>query len=171
MNPLFELDRLLSEPPNRVHERENSAFDKLLAGSANRVVLFGAGTLGRKVLQCLRSINVEPLAFADNSQSKWKTHVDGVSVLSPKCAAAAYGSSALFIVTIWSLGHFYQESRAMLGRMGCTRIESATSLRWKFADRLLPDYCQDMPTMYMKKRMMCERQRPCGPTAPRRKNI
>jgi FkbM family methyltransferase len=142
---LFELDRLLIEPLCSVRERENSAFDKLLAGCGNRLVLFGAGNLGRKVLQCLRSIGVEPLAFADNSQSKWGSHVDGVPVLSPKDAAAQYGASATFLVTIWSLGHFYPDSRAQLERLGCTHVESTASLRWKFADRLLPDYCQDLP--------------------------
>jgi hypothetical protein len=46
---LAELDRLLSEPLGGVRERENSSFDKLLAGSGNRLVLFGSGNLGRKV--------------------------------------------------------------------------------------------------------------------------
>jgi len=85
---LVELDRVLSEPLSLVRDRENSAFDKLLAGCGNRLVLFGAGNLGRTVLQCVRSIGVEPLAFADNSQSKWRSYVDGVPVLSPKDAAA-----------------------------------------------------------------------------------
>ncbi len=142
---ISELDRLLSEPLSSVRNRENSAFDKLLADCGNRLVLFGAGNLGRKVLRCIRSIGVEPLAFADNGQSKWGSKVDGVPVLSPKDAAAQYGASALFLVTIWSLGHFYPESRAMLEHLGCTRVESTTSLRWKFADQLLPDFCQDLP--------------------------
>ena len=84
---LAELDRLLSEPLSSVRDRENSAFDKLLAGCENHVVLFGAGNLGRKVLRSLRSIGVEPLAFADNGQPKWGSHVEGVPVLSPKDAA------------------------------------------------------------------------------------
>jgi len=142
---LSELDRILSAPLSSVRDRENSAFDKLLAGCGNRLVLFGAGNLGRKVLQCVRGIGVEPLAFADNGQSKWGSYIDGVPVLSPKEAAARYGASALFLVAIWSLGHFYPESRAQLERLGCTHVESTASLRWKFADKLLPDYCQDLP--------------------------
>jgi len=142
---LVELDRLLSEPQDSVRDRENSAFDKLLAGCGNRLVLFGAGNLGRKALQCVRSIGVEPLAFADNGQSKWGSYIDGVPVLSPKEAAARYGASALFLVAIWSLGHFYPDSRAQLERLGCIHVESTASLRWKFADQLLPDYCQDLP--------------------------
>ena len=142
---LGQLDQLLNEPLASVREREQSAFDQLLSGCQNRVVLFGAGNLGGRVLQCLRGIGVEPLAFADNSESKWGSQVDGVPVLSPADAAARCGSSALFLVTIWSLGHFYPESRAMLQRLGCDRVTSTASLRWKFADQLLPDFCQDLP--------------------------
>jgi FkbM family methyltransferase len=210
---LVELDRLLSEPLSSVRERENSAFDTLLAGCENRLVLFGAGNLGRKVLQCLRSIGVEPLAFADNRMggerrteadrrrdeerrreaqrkeeerrradrrkgANRRTGVDrrteepcsggqagvvedfapavsnpnpsqqqvmGLPVLSPKDAAEQYGASALFVVTIWSLGHFYPKTRAQLEGLGCAHVESTASLRWKFADRLLPDFCQDLP--------------------------
>ena len=142
---LVELDRILSEPLSSVRERENSAFDNLLAGCGNRLVLFGAGNLGRKVLQCLRSIGVEPLAFADNSPSKWGSQVGGVPVLSPKDAAAQYGGSALFLIAIWSLGHYYRDSRTQLESMGCTHVDSTAFLRWKFADQLLPDFCQDLP--------------------------
>lgn len=141
---LSELDRVLSEPVSFVRDRENSAFDKLLAGCGNRLVLFGAGNLGRKVLQCVRSMGVEPVAFADNSSSKWGSNVDGVPVLSPK-QAARYGASALFLISIWSRGHSYPESRAMLEDMGCAHVESTASLRWKFSDQLLPDFCQDLP--------------------------
>jgi len=149
---LAELERILSEPIAQVRERERTAFDRLLADCGGKVVLFGAGNLGRKVLLCLRSIGVEPLAFADNGQAKWGTQIDGIPVMSPKDAAGKYGKSALFIVTIWSLGHFYPESRAKLEELGCTRVTSTATLRWKFADRMLPDFCQDLPhKLYEKK--------------------
>jgi len=100
---LVELDRILSEPLAvcaSVRIRPLTTCWRMRQPS----VLFGAGNLGRKVLQCLRSIGVEPLAFADNSPSKWGSQVDGVPVLSPKDAAAQYGGSALFLIAIWSLG-------------------------------------------------------------------
>jgi FkbM family methyltransferase len=142
---LQQINSLLSEPLSCVRERERSAFDALLAGCGNRIVLSGAGNLGRKVLQCLRTIGVEPLAFSDNSVSKWGTEVDGIRVLSSQDAAARFGDSALFVVTIWSLGQFYPETRAKLERLGCRQVASTATLRWKFADQLLPDFCQDLP--------------------------
>jgi len=145
VDTISELDRILSEPVALVRERERTAFDRELAECGGRVVLFGAGNLGRKALDCLRSAGVEPLAFADNGQSRWGTEVEGVPVMSPKNAAEQYGESALFIVTIWSLGHFYPETRAKLEELGCTRVTSTAALRWKFAERMLPDFCQDLP--------------------------
>lgn len=199
---MTELDRILGEPLEEVLERERIAFDRELAQSGGRVVLFGAGSLGRKVLDCLRSIGVEPLAFADNrkgvdrrqlaerrifeetnrgekerrtgdrrkgdrrKKERSRLGVDiaaesnlpsaenvetlhpqvmGVPILSPGDAAEEYGQSTLFIVTIWSLGHSYLETRAKLEQLGCTRVTSTATLRWKFAHRMLPDFCQDLP--------------------------
>jgi FkbM family methyltransferase len=140
-----QIDELLAEDLASVYLRERSAFDKLLAEKDNRVILFGAGTLGRKALRCLRSVGVEPLAFADNNQARWGERIDGVSVLSPAEAAEKFGRSALFVVAIWSLGHSFRQTREQLSRLGCSRVVSTSELRWKFAAQLLPDFCQDLP--------------------------
>jgi hypothetical protein len=142
---LAELERLLAEPISRVREREETAFERLLEACDGRVVLFGAGNLGQKALHCLRETGVEPLAFSDNSSSKWGTRVLDLLVLSPDKAAELYGRSALFIVTIWSEGHRYVETHAQLSRLNCKMVAPAASLRWKFQQELLPDYCNDLP--------------------------
>lgn len=142
---LKELERLLSEPSESVRDRERTTFDRELKECNGNVVLFGAGNLGRKSLACLRSMGVEPLAFSDNSPAKWGTTVDGVPVLSPEETAVKYGKTALFIVTIWTLGHMFSEGAAKLASLGCTKVICSSSLRWKFSERLLPDYCQDLP--------------------------
>src|ERR1035437_2198520 len=95
-----QVDLLLAEDVDAVKERERTAFDRLLAEANGRIVLFGAGNLGRKALRCLRSIGIEPLAFADNDQARWGIQADGVDVLSPEEAADRFGSSAMFMVTI-----------------------------------------------------------------------
>lgn len=140
-----ELDDLLSEPLDSVRKRERCEFDRLLAGCSGRIVLFGAGNFGRKTLACLRGIGVEPLAFSDNASTKWGKQIDGLPVLSPQDASEKFGRSALFVVTIWSLGHSYCDSHAKLQSLGCAHIIGFSSLRWKFADQMLPDYCQDLP--------------------------
>jgi FkbM family methyltransferase len=142
---LRELESFLSEPLASVRERERTAFDRELAKCEGRLVLVGAGNLGRRALSCLRSAGVTPLAFTDNGRALWGTEVDNLPVLSPEIAAERFGSSALFVVTIWSPGHRYADTRAQLLRIGCRNVICATRLRWKFADQLLPDYCQDLP--------------------------
>ncbi len=140
-----QIENLLREDLGAVKERERNAFDRLLAEANGRIVLFGAGNLGRKALRCLRSAGIEPLAFADNNQTRWGGEVDGLRVLSPADAAEKFGSSAMFMVTIWSLGHTYRETFAKLTSLGCRTVLPSSTLRWKFAGELLPDYCQDLP--------------------------
>ena len=140
-----QVDLLLAEDVDAVKERERTAFDRLLAEANGRIVLFGAGNLGRKALRCLRSIGIEPLAFADSNAARWGIQADGVDVLSPKEAADRFGSSAMFMVTIWSLGHAFRETHAKLKSLGCRTVLPSASLRWKFSNELLPDYCQDLP--------------------------
>jgi FkbM family methyltransferase len=144
-NYVKQIDQLLSEDLSSVYQREQSAFDNLLAEVDNRVILFGAGTLGRKALRCLRSVGIEPLAFADNNKESWGTSTDGIPVLSPTEAAEEFGSSALFVVTIWSLAHSFRQTREQLSQLGCNHVFGTSELRWKFSDQMLPDFCQDLP--------------------------
>ncbi len=142
---LQQLELLLSEPMPSVRERVRTAFDRELAKGGGQLVLFGAGNLGRRIVATLRSGQLEPVAFADNRPALWGTAVDGIPVLSPTEAAARFGSSALFVVTIWSPGHRYAATRDQLNAIGCKHVICATRLRWKFAQQLLPDYCQGLP--------------------------
>ena len=64
------LHRIEAEPPDSVRARERRSFDDLASPLGERIVLFGAGPLGKSVLAGLRQAGVEPLAFADNSPSK-----------------------------------------------------------------------------------------------------
>jgi len=129
-----------------VRERENSAFDNLLAGSRESSGAIARETWGE--VQCLRSIGVEALAFADNSRSKWGSQVDGVPV-SPKMRPRIW-SSALFLIALVA-GHYYRDSRTQARSMGWAYVAHRI-LRWKFADQLLPDFCQDLPTSCTSKR-------------------
>jgi FkbM family methyltransferase len=142
---LEQLQALLSEPLESVRERERTAFDHLATACENRIVLCGAGNLGRRTLACLRNSRIEPLAFCDNSSQKWGRVIDGLKILSPADAGARYGDSALFVVTIWSRGHWFRETQARLVSHGVRRVVAAELLRWKFAESMLPDLCLDLP--------------------------
>jgi FkbM family methyltransferase len=139
------LARLLDEPVESVLDRERGALTMLLEESRGQVVLFGAGGLGTQVLECLRGIGVEPLAFSDNDASRWGNTIGGVTVLPPDDAVQRFGGSALFIVTIWNPYHWFRETEQSLSDRGCRRVVSPSPAYWRFADALLPFYAQDLP--------------------------
>jgi FkbM family methyltransferase len=60
------LRQIEAEPRDSVRARERGTFDDLASPLGERLVLFGAGPLGKSVLAGLRKAGVEPLAFADN---------------------------------------------------------------------------------------------------------
>jgi FkbM family methyltransferase len=139
------LGRILSEPLSSVMERERRALDHLLEDTGRKVVLFGAGGLGKQTLACLRSVGVEPVAICDSNPASWGTQLDGADVTTPRAAAALFGAEALFIVTIWNPHHWYTETHQQLEHLGCRRIAPPSPVYWRFADKLLPFYAQDLP--------------------------
>lgn len=140
-----ELERILSEPVSSVVDRERNTLGRLLEDCGHKVVLFGAGRLGRQTLLCLRSVGIVPIAISDNNPALWGTQFEGIQVLAPEVAATRFGRDALFIVTIWNSFHWYSDTRAQLETLGCERITAPFPVYWRFADTLLPFYSQDLP--------------------------
>src|SRR5438874_13551096 len=129
-SPSEAMYALLRESPDRLVREQQERFRQECAARGNRIVLFGAGGLGRKAARGLQSRGIEPLAFADNDSDLWGRQADGAPVLAPRDAAERYGDEALFVVAIWSpgSGHRYVETRARLQEMGCTAVASFIEL-------------------------------------------
>jgi len=146
-----ELDRLLAEGVDGARARERRAFDDVAGPCAGSIVLFGAGRLGLRTLAGLRKHGIEPVAFADNNGELWGSSVRGVPVLSPADAAARYGSTAVFVITIWGGKKAWGEEDRMgdrvreLAALGCERVTTFGTLYWKYPDGLLPYYSVDLP--------------------------
>ena len=142
-----QLEELLSEDNSAAIKREQSAFDDLTEPFGKRLVLFGAGNLGRKTLAGLRTTGLEPLAFADNNKQLWNTNVDGLVVLSPDDAARKYGRDAAFITTIWSTsaGDRQAMRRRQLLDLGCQKVVAFGYLFWKYPDVFLPHCSLESP--------------------------
>jgi FkbM family methyltransferase len=139
------LDDLLSEPVEAARARARTAFDEETSLFNGRFVLFGAGNMGRRILACLRQDGRYPLAFADNQSSQWGKTIDGLEVLSPGDAVTRYGDNAVFIVTIYNNQHSFPDTRNQLSGLGCTKVVSVISLRWKYHETFLPYYRDDLP--------------------------
>jgi len=155
----LDVDELLSESPLHAEGRERTAFDEVAGRRAARLVLFGAGRLGRRTLAHLRAEGVEPIAFADNSERLWGSDVDGVPVLSPDNAARRHGRDAVFVVTIWGAGspHRYGHSEAQLLGLGVEAVSPFSWLAWKHAERMLPYYALDLPSRVLRQAADVER--------------
>ena len=62
-----ELKSLLAEGPERIEHRLGEMFDCAAGDAKDRIVLCGAGPLGRRTLRGLRNAGIEPLGFLDNN--------------------------------------------------------------------------------------------------------
>jgi FlaA1/EpsC-like NDP-sugar epimerase len=127
---LLELENLLKKPIASIKDYESSLFEQLLEKSQGQIVLFGAGNLGRKCLAGLRSVGIEPVAFADNNMALWGTKIEGVEVLSPETVMKKYGDNVLFIVAIWSIGRnrSFITIRNQLQKIGFLNVASFIAL-------------------------------------------
>ncbi len=142
-----ELERLLTEPLEEARARARNAFDRLAGDAAERIVLLGAGNLGRKVLRGLREEGIEPLAFSDNAKHLWGQSIDGVLVLSPTDAARIHGGNAVFVLAIWrgETDESMADRIAAFKCLGCLCVVHFGYLFWKYPQRFLPHYALDLP--------------------------
>src|ERR1700674_5136152 len=99
-SPGQQLESLLRETPAAASVRQQYAFDESAAGR-RRIVIFGAGRLGRLVLQGLFGTDLEPVAITDNNPSTWGKVPDVLPGLSPRDHANNPSQDAPFVVAVW----------------------------------------------------------------------
>lgn len=141
-----DLEALLAGGEQLATQRAD-AFDQIC--SSRKLVLFGAGGLGRKLLIGLRSNGVEPVAFSDNNSAIWGAQIDGIPVVAPQDAARLFGSDGVFVVSIWRAGggHRFEHTATQLRSLGCERVVNFIPLMWKFPETFLPYYCLERPEL------------------------
>ncbi len=141
----FCLDDVLSESVAQVKRRERTQLDQLLAARQGECVLFGAGSVGHRALQGLRSAGIQPRAFSDNNPLLWGTQIDGLPVLAPELAARRFGADAHFFITIRNEAHCYRDTLQQLQRAGCHSISSAEPIAWRFPELFPTFLLYDLP--------------------------
>jgi FkbM family methyltransferase len=142
-----ELEWILSE---RVLDRYSSAGASGIPtfGSAERpIVIFGAGQLGRTILNSLRRSGIEAIAFADNNSSLWTKRVEGLEVLSPGDAVERYGATATFVIAIWHPNgtSIVRSVSGQLADLGCRGVATFPVVLWTAGQESLPYYLWDVP--------------------------
>jgi FkbM family methyltransferase len=137
---------LLSEGVDSARRRESAAFGSLTAKTGARIVLFGAGRLGRKTAAALRMAGITPLAFADSDPGLQGKAIEGIRVASPLEAAKRWGAEALFVVTTFRPDQGGVGARlAELAALGCRHTASFLPLAWK-CEGILPHFGADLPS-------------------------
>lgn len=149
---MIQIEDFLKESVEAARLREQRTFDDLLTGARGRVVLFGAGSLGQKVLRTMHQHGVFPMALADNDPRMLGKSFDGTSVYSLDEAIRRWGRDALFVVTIFRpLGNEGMPQRlAELRNSGCAFVTSFLPAAWKWPE-LLPHYGVDLPSRILGK--------------------
>lgn len=141
-----ELDKLLYEGIDKVKDREQNAYDKLVGEGDKKIIIFGSGELGRRTVDGLKKIGIEVLCYCDNKKELWDSEIDGIKVLSPEDAVKTY-SNTVFVLTIWSayIGHPIDEVRAQLNLIKEVKVISFIYLYWKYPETFLPFWRCDLP--------------------------
>ena len=114
-----------------LRQREADTFANL-SGGANRAVIFGCGALGRIILAGARRAGVIVSAFGDNNSALHGQEYEGIPILSPADAVAAFGRDAYFIVGVFNASAPSRQLRAL----GCARIVPYAAFYWQFADSM-----------------------------------
>ena len=143
------LEQLLSEDRASVLRREAEALESKIGSLDKPFLLFGAGHLGRKVLNKLIAIGKRPVAFIDNNPKLWGTEVQGVPVMAPAEAASKYDADTMGVITTIWCGEATDKMSDRINpirALGFCNIALFGHLAWKFRDEFLPHYCLDRPS-------------------------
>jgi FkbM family methyltransferase len=119
----------------------------------DRLVIFGAGGLGRRIARGLLATGIRPLAFCDNNRALWGNAVEGVQAMSPKAAAEQF-PEAVFLIAIWhpSQTEGLLSRTAELRRLGCRHVTTFIPLLWRFPEILLPNLFWELPEYFASQR-------------------
>lgn len=140
-------EQILSEGERDARAREGAAFDGLAARAGGRIVVWGAGMLGRKVLAALRAKGTEPCGFADADPSLQASGVGGLDVLPIDRAVLRWGADALYVVAIFRplASQGMRQNLRHLEDLGCRITCPFLPLAWKYPG-ILPHYGADLPS-------------------------
>jgi FkbM family methyltransferase len=146
-----QLNQLVDEDLPQFAAREREWFEELTAPFQDRLVIFGAGGLGKKIVSGLQSLGKQPLAVTDNNSALWGSSIRGATVLSPQDAAAQFGDSAAFVVAIWpgGFGDHLAAAHDQLQSLGCCKLVSFTPLFWRNPETFLPHFRIALPSQLL----------------------
>jgi len=146
---IIEIETILAGNIEEAKVRQSMEWDRQYT-KRPKVVLFGCGNLGRTLLKCMKEKKIVVAALCDNNEAKWGQEIEGYSILSPQEAAKAFGKYCIFVVSIHSPGHAYEETRTQLESLGCSAISSFLPFLWKYVDSIKIHFHEnDAPSFFI----------------------
>ncbi len=100
-------------------KREPHVTEKL-SGLLNKnlpVIITGAGNLGKKIASFLFRKNINVISFIDNNPNRRGETIQGKAILPPSEISQQLKETAIWIVSIWSPGHSYFETKKQLANL------------------------------------------------------
>jgi FkbM family methyltransferase len=149
-SPEEELDALLRESPQAAKRRMDQVARAAIKGDES-FVLYGAGQFGQTVLARLRSVGVEPVAFADDTKQKQGQVIDGLPVLPPREVGERFGPETVTVVTILNAQLNFVTARRRLSEFTRHPIVSFLDLAWRYPQAFLPYYQFEEPAEVLEK--------------------
>lgn len=119
----------------------------------SRLVIFGAGGLGRQMVRGLSSVGARPLLVCDNNRSLWGKTIDEIEIVSPQTAVASF-PDAIFVISIWhpTRNDGLQNHASELRRLGCRDVVSFIPFLWMFPEIFLPKLFWQQPAYFEDRR-------------------
>ncbi len=96
----------------------------------HRVVLWGAGKIGKEFHDLLKSLECEVLAFCDNNEKLWGTKIDNTPVISPNKLKDILAQSDDVVVQVALLLEDYTSLISKLESIGVTCCFPVTQLKY-----------------------------------------
>lgn len=142
------LDKLLVVKLPAMANEERESIDRAAQGWETRLIIYGAGSLGQRMLEGLRRHGVQPIAFVDRNPVAQNRCIDGLKVLSPEVAAQRFGGEAVIAVAVWNpaLHGGILSITDYLQGLGWRQVISFIQVFWRYPKTFLPHFLCDLPS-------------------------
>ena len=127
---------------------EQSWFDDVAGEFHSRIVIYGFGDLGRKMLSGMRKIGIEPLGVIDSGIAAKTGFIENLPCVSLEEGVQRWGSNAVFIVAVFNQSgeRDFKKIKETLEAHNVKRIVYFLSYFWKHASTFLPYYSINLPS-------------------------
>lgn len=136
------LESILAVDTDAARRTVEAEIRNRMEAAGGKLVMAGAGALGRATLTAARRAGLTPVAFADNNAALAGKEIEGVPVMPSAEAAERYRDDAVFAITVYTSERMWAQYR----QYGIEPV-SFTQLAWAYPAAFMPYYAVEEPGM------------------------